>query len=72
MEDANDTYQLVFHPSAGLKEKLVEEIHWIDDEHKAIAEKMIRTMSARLVLREYFNGSFCGLLYTVYWAAKII
>lgn len=39
MEDANDIYQLVFHPSPTLKEKLVEEIHWIDDEHKAIAEK---------------------------------
>ncbi len=47
MEDANDIYQLVFHPSPTLKEKLVEEIHWIDDEHKAIAEKMIRTMYAK-------------------------
>ena len=45
MEDA-EIYKLVFHPSPALKEKLTEETHNILDEHKTIAEKMLRTMYA--------------------------
>lgn len=43
----DDIFKLVLHPSPTLREKLVEEIHWIEDEHRAIAEKMIRTMYAK-------------------------
>lgn len=40
----DDVYKLVFHPDPRLSKKLDQEIHWITDEHKAIAEKMLRTM----------------------------
>jgi peptide deformylase len=42
--EQSDVYKLVLHPDPRLKKKLTEEVHWITDEHKAIAEKMLRTM----------------------------
>lgn len=42
----DDIFNLVLYPSSTLKEKLTEEIHWIEDEHRQIAEKMVRTMYA--------------------------
>jgi peptide deformylase len=42
----DSTYKLVLHPSPVLKQKLTEEVHHITEEHKAIAEKMLRTMYA--------------------------
>ena len=43
----DEVYKLVLHPNASLKEKLSEEVHWVTDEHRAIAQKMLRTMYAK-------------------------
>lgn len=46
MESA-DIYPILTFTNPVLKEKLVEEVLWVTDEHKAIAEKMLRTMYAK-------------------------
>ena len=43
----DEVYKLILHPNALLKEKLSEEVHWVTDEHRAIAQKMLRTMYAK-------------------------
>ncbi|OQW47362.1 MAG: hypothetical protein A4S09_05040 [Proteobacteria bacterium SG_bin7] len=40
----DDVFKLVLHPNPSLREKLIEEVHWVTDEHRAIAQKMLRTM----------------------------
>jgi peptide deformylase len=46
MENDDSTYKLVYYPNPALKEKLTEEVHWVTDEHRAVAQKMLRTMYA--------------------------
>lgn len=42
--EQDSVYSLVLYPDPRLKKKLTEEVHWVAEEHKAIAEKMLRTM----------------------------
>jgi peptide deformylase len=42
--EQNDIYNLVLHPDPRLEKRLTEEVRWVTDEHRAIAEKMLRTM----------------------------
>jgi peptide deformylase len=42
--EKDDVFKLVLFPNPALRARATEEVRWVTDEHRAIAQKMLRTM----------------------------